>query len=341
MKAELLAFLACPKCSGDLEVRDAEPDESGEIRNGRLRCLACSAEYPIRDAIPRFVPAHTYADSFGFLWHQFARTQFDHYSGLRESRNRLWTDTRWPQDMHGQVIVEAGCGAGRFTEHLAASGATIISFDYSNAVEVNHANNRAHANVHFLQGDMYNLPFKPGIADRIFCFGVLQCVPDPQAAFNSLLKLGKPHAQVAVDIYRASPHSLFHGKRYLRVVTSRMDAAKLLPIVRWYVRKTLPLLAAVRKRSPRAAGKLSALLAVTDFSGRLDLDEQKLFEWCLLDTFDTLSPRYEHPQTVGSVQGWFTAAGLEDIDVGLGYTGVVGRGSLPAAGAVRQPAEAA
>ena len=40
---QLLAVLACPRCKGELEYRQAE---------SRLVCHACGLSYPIRDGIP-------------------------------------------------------------------------------------------------------------------------------------------------------------------------------------------------------------------------------------------------------------------------------------------------
>ena len=41
--SDLLAILACPKCKGDIHLKD---DESGLI------CDACKLMYPIKDDIP-------------------------------------------------------------------------------------------------------------------------------------------------------------------------------------------------------------------------------------------------------------------------------------------------
>jgi hypothetical protein len=69
-------------------------------------------------------------------------------------------------------------------------------------------------------------------------------------------------------------------------------------------------------------------LLVADYS-RDGIPAALLKEWAVLDTFDMLAPRYDSPQTPATVQRWFTAAGLTDIQVGPGYNGVEARGSLP------------
>ena len=57
-----------------------------------------------------------------------------------------------------------------------------------------------------------------------------------------------------------------------------------------------------------------------------------LKEWAYLDTFDMLAPRYDIPQTLRTVRGWFSEAGLTEVEVEFGYNGIQGRGKTPAAG---------
>jgi hypothetical protein len=59
------------------------------------------------------------------------------------------------------------------------------------------------------------------------------------------------------------------------------------------------------------------------------LSEEMLKEWAILDTFDMLSPAYDSPQFIETVQKWFKNANLCDVDVHYGYTGIGGRGKKP------------
>ncbi|MDO8435087.1 MAG: class I SAM-dependent methyltransferase, partial [bacterium] len=52
-------------------------------------------------------------------------------------------------------------------------------------------------------------------------------------------------------------------------------------------------------------------------------------EWSVLDTFDMYSPKYDKPQTLSAVRGWFADAGLRESDVRFGPNGIVGRGVKP------------
>ena len=82
--------------------------------------------YPIVGGIPRFVPAENYAAAFGEQWVRFPRTQLDSATGLTLSRDRLerCLGHALPA-LSGNLVLEAGSGAGRFTELLLQSGATL------------------------------------------------------------------------------------------------------------------------------------------------------------------------------------------------------------------------
>jgi SAM-dependent methyltransferase len=134
------------------------------------------------------VPVENYAANFGLQWNRFRQTQLDSYTGLSLSRQRLFLASGCPTCLEGQLILEAGSGAGRFTEVLLETGAEVFSFDYSNAVEANASNNGEQPNLHLFQGDIFNIPFSKESFDEVICIGVLQHTPDPQRAFKNLAK---------------------------------------------------------------------------------------------------------------------------------------------------------
>jgi hypothetical protein len=65
---------------------------------------------------------------------------------------------------------------------------------------------------------------------------------------------------------------------------------------------------------------------ISDYKGVYPLSDAKLKEWAILDTFDTLSPAYDKPQSLEKVKKWLEKAGLEKINVRYGYNGIEGRG---------------
>ena len=68
------------------------------------------------EGVPRFVESDGYAASFGFQWQAHARDQLDSSTGATLSRDRFFRGTGWSAQLPGELILEAGCGSGRFTE---------------------------------------------------------------------------------------------------------------------------------------------------------------------------------------------------------------------------------
>ena len=143
-----------------LRLAEIADEESGEIIEGRLDCARCSKSIPIVRNIPRFVPSENYAANFGFQWNRYDRIQLDKVMGNNLSRDRWNATTGWPARMEGQRILEAGCGAGRFTELALETGAELYSFDLSDAVDAN-LRNHAAQNLNIFQASIYEIPLRP------------------------------------------------------------------------------------------------------------------------------------------------------------------------------------
>jgi len=329
MRNALIELLACPECRGRLSLSPTATESDGEIEEGTLTCTS-NHTFPVRGGIPRFVPRENYADSFGFQWKRFARTQLDDELLQPISRRRFFAETRWPERLSGQVIVEAGAGAGRFTSHAASTGATVVSFDYSEAIDVARRNNRSRPNVHYLQADIRQIPLRHSSFDKVYCFGVLQHTPNPKASFDALLPLLRSGGEVVFDIYRLSWKTLFAGKYYLRPITTRIPPRRLFGLVSSYVRLLYPLLGMLhRVLGGGRARSLSAVLAIVDYRGVFRLPTDRLYALSVLDTFDGLSPAHDHPQTIGAVRAWLRDSHLIDIEVKPGFNGIEGRGTMP------------
>jgi 2-polyprenyl-3-methyl-5-hydroxy-6-metoxy-1,4-benzoquinol methylase len=277
MKTELLELLRCPKTG---QVVDAGwlVSEDGHNR------------YPIHNNIPRFVPQTNYADNFGMQWNHFRQTQLDSYSGHSISANRSWKATGWSPDVHkGKWVLNIECGAGRFAEVALNSGAKVVAFDYTSAVDACYANLKHHPNLHVVQGDIYALPLSRNTFSFVYSLGVLQHTPDVAVAFAAMPPMVKNGGRLCVDFYEKSWKSLFRLKCWLRPLTKRMSKASLFSLLQRVVLGPLPL-GRVLGSVPLVGSALKRMVPVVNYYGTLPLNGQQYEEWSLLDTFDWLSP---------------------------------------------------
>jgi len=112
----------------------------------------------------------------------------------------LHAGTRYPP---GSRVLEAGCAVGAQTVILAgrSPGASFVSLDVA-AASLAEAHRRVRRvglpNVTFCQGDIYRLPFAPGIFDHVFVSYVLEHLPDPAGALRALRAVLRPGGSVTV-----------------------------------------------------------------------------------------------------------------------------------------------
>lgn len=311
----------CIKCKSKISFPENIHDNENSIK-----CISCGQEFIINKGVCSFLSnSNTYADSFGFQWNKFSKTQLDSYTGISLSKDRLLQTTCWKGGLEGLNILEAGSGAGRFTEILAQTGARIYSFDLSSAVNANFSNNGSNENVKIFQASIYEIPLKEKSFDKVICLGVLQHTPDPKRSFKSIASFVKPGGEICVDIYANRYRSLFSWKYLLRPITKKIDDKDLFKIISKTVNLMLPVSIFLRK----VAGKFGArLLPIVEYS-HLIKDYQLNKQWAILDTFDMYSPAHDHPCSIKILKNWFMEEGFVNIHVAYGPNGIIGRGIRP------------
>ena len=216
MRVEALEYLACPRCGAGLSLDD--PVRAGqEIIAGRLACAGECGAYPIEDGVPRLLPglagaalarishrpsAATNGDekreldatddqaetrrAFGAQWKQFKYGGTTWGITLEERLPVVLHELGWtPRQLDGKVILDAGCGNGTLSEGLAGRGATVVALDLSDSVLRAHAHCRA-PGLHFVQGNLFYPPLKPGAFDAIYSCGVFHHTPDTRRAFRTV-----------------------------------------------------------------------------------------------------------------------------------------------------------
>lgn len=322
MNRSLLDILRCPACRGVVALLE---DAADPLTTGTLRCQICLKTYSIVNGIPRFVPAVNYASNFGFQWNRFDRTQLDSVSGVPISRTRFFDETGWrAEELRGRLVLDAGCGAGRFAEVALSCGARVVAIDYSTAVEACRRNLPQSGDIDIVQADIYALPFAPAQFDFVYSLGVLQHTPDVRRAVRALPDQLAPGGRLAVDFYLLNAAHWVHPRTWLRPITTRISPERLFPIVERSVPALLALSRAVG-RVPIVGRLLKRFVPVANYEGVFGLSDAQLEQWAVLDTFDWLGARYEHPQRPATVKQWLFEAGLDEVQVFRSHH-LVGRG---------------
>lgn len=304
---------------------DVHKSRGEDVLEGLIRSKYCAISVPIRDGIPRFVNDQGYAGNFGLQWNHFRSTQLDSATNLPLTFNRFWNNTRWkPKDLYGKTVLECGSGAGRFTEILLGSGAKVVSFDLTNAVDANNRNNAGKGDLFVFQGDIYDIPFPNQYFDYVFCYGVLQHTPDPSKAYRSIFSKLKPQGRISIDYYRKmhSP-TVWSTPKYLwRPITSKLKPECLLKIIETYIPFWLPVDTVIRK-IPVFAGALSYVPIPCWNYINIGLTKEQRKEWAIMDTFDALGATYDFPKTLPEVTEMIASEDNDLTEVFYGSNGVV------------------
>lgn len=302
--------------------------------------LACpqGCRFPRVRGIPRFVSSDNYASAFGSQWNAFRRTQLDSFTGTTITRDRLERCLGGSLEaLRGKLVLEAGCGAGRFTELMLGSGASVFACDLSEAVDANYQNCRDFKGYFICQADIQSLPVPPGLFDYVVCLGVIQHTPDPERTIAALARQLRPGGVLVIDHYTGEVVRLGPVQNALRKFllkrspgfTLRFCAAlvaMLWPVHRlcWRLRssRSRPL-SFVRRMFLRLSPVLDYHYSYAALGGAL------LKSWAVLDTHDALTDYYKHSRTAEQIAETLQSLGLVDIRVGHGGNGIEARGRRP------------
>jgi SAM-dependent methyltransferase len=298
------------------------------IDNGDALLCTRHCYYLRENGIPRFVNHSSYSASFGMQWKRYQRTQLDSYTRLPLSRERLQRclgDALW-KGLSGTQVLEAGCGAGRFTEILLERGANVTSIDLSEAVEANQENFPQGERHRIAQANILLPPFAPRQFDLVVCLGVIQHTPDPEETIATLFEQVKPNGWLVFDHYTYGISYFTKTFPLFRLFLRRLPAEEGMKKTEWLVNTLWPLHQRARN-SCLANILLSRLSPVLDYYRvHPELNEEVQKEWALLDTHDLLTDWYKHLRTKGAILRTLGNLGLRDIWCEYGGNGVEARG---------------
>jgi SAM-dependent methyltransferase len=211
------------------------------------------------------------------------------------------------EDFKDKLVLDCGCGFGRFAYHANKSGAEVVGVDLSLAVESAYKINKDPF-VHIVQGDIYNLPIKPRF-DIVYSIGVLQHIPKRKLGYLKMSELVKKGSLFHVVIY-APRKGIYKMVDVMRKVTTNMPFRMLqalcffLGIVQ-FVLVVYPY--RVMKRIPFLK-KTAENMPYTRYSNYP-------FRHCYADWFDRLSVPLTYYFSRDEVNDLLASAGLHDTKI--------------------------
>lgn len=306
---DLLSLLRCPVCRGSLT-----REENACV------CPVCRLHFPEVRGTFRFVDESNYADSFGYQWKRFDRTILDRADRNLSEKDFIRKTGLQPQDLRGKLVLDVGCGMGRFAEVVTRWGAHVIGIDLSGAAEVA-AKNLTDRDFLAVQADVFALPFAPETFDCIYSMGVLHHTPDCEKAVESLPQYLKPGGTLVVWLYSGYNKWYRFSDQY-RKITRRVSPR----LLHGFFRVAVPFFYWLDRglRAVPVVGKPLAGVVHHVFPVNRHPDP----EVRVLDTLDWYSPKYQSKHTYEQVFRWFEKCGLEALTVGEVAVGV--RGKKPA-----------
>lgn len=286
-------LLVCPHCACPLEVQI-----------DRYSCLACARLYPVKLGIPRFINSLSDDEA------QVKRSFHLEHTRYLDSRHLHFTPKlveRWLEDVRlpaesfkGKLVLDAGCGSGRWSYALALLGATVVAVDLTESgVEVTHSATAGMPNVAVLQASVFNLPFRPESFDFVVSWGVLHHTPNTKTAFDRIVPLVKRGGTLYVMVYERHNPWKFICTDLIRLVLRRFPEEHRYRLCRLFIIRSRALFKLLRHRIICAPYPKEA--------SSLDISTLQL------GLYDAYAPVFNHLHSRQEVEAWFREHGFHQI----------------------------
>jgi SAM-dependent methyltransferase len=242
--------------------------------------------------------------TYGLQWNRFRIIRADEDRVTFRNRTGLS-----PNDLDGQLVLDAGCGMGRYLRIAAESSARlVVGLDLSHAVVAAGELTAELDKVAVVQGDLLRLPFAHASFDLIYSLGVIDHTPDPRAAFLGLAALLKPGGRIGIWVYQRERSVVERIMNFQRALSTRLP----LPVLELLCRMAVPIGGLKRKMmaSPwRFIERLGVALHLATIG--VSMHPDPTVRAC--DTLDWYAPKFMSRHTFDEVTGWFRDAGLTDL----------------------------
>lgn len=345
MKNELVDYLVCPKCRGTLKINIIKKILN-EIIKGKLTCQKCYEQFHISNGIPRFVTDQTKdfvrtEESFSAKWRkhhknhhakdwiEFQKKWFlDRYNWKNEKNFNKFLETK-------SKILDAGTGIGNSAKFLSHNpNSLVFAIDASDSIDFAFKKYGKIKNIHFLQADLRQLPFKKKFFDYIYSDQVLHHTKNTGTSFKYLTKFLIPSGDISIYVYNKKAPVREYVDDYIREKTVKMSVEECTEFSKdmAILGKSLSKLnkKIIIPRDIHILGVKAGTYDVQRFIYwhflKCFWDESDNFERSVGVNFDWYSPKYAYRHTPSEVKKWFKESKIKistfnEIESGISVTG--------------------
>lgn len=236
MKQTLIYYLICPICGKNFVIKGTK-NKDDEILHGMLVC-SNNHKFAIKNGIPRL----TVDRSEGFVktekafsskwknynrslhskkWYEFQKNWFlDRFGWKRLSNFNKFLKTR-------QNILDAGTGLGNSAKLFSANAkAQVFAIDASESIDFAYKKYGHVKNIHFIQADLRQLPFRKNFFDFICSDQVLHHTKNTGTSFKYLAKYLIKKGIISIYVYNKKGPIREFSDNYIRGRTTKMSEKK-------------------------------------------------------------------------------------------------------------------
>ena len=316
-----------------------------EVNSGILVCNN-KHRFTISSGVPRFVLDETKdflrtEDAFSAKWrhhheNHHAKDWIEFQKNWFLERYEWKTLKKFNDFLNTKTtILDAGTGIGNSAKLLSAnSNSQVFALDASQSIDFAYKKYGNIPNVHFLQADLRQLPFKKRFFDFIYSDQVLHHAKNTATSFRYLTKFLRDDGHVSIYVYKKKAPIREYVDDYVRKITTNMTVNECIEFSKdmTYLGKSL---SHVKRKIkiPRDIPILGVKAGTYDVQRfvywtflKCFWDESGNFERSVGVNFDWYFPKFAYRHTPQEVRRWFNESGIKinhfnEIESGISVSG--------------------